>query len=194
MTESRLDEKTMGEIENRVIVRHLEYTDLPALEWEGEYSHFRLVYANAYRRGVNGLSVNWVAELLGYGIVGQVFVQLICDRPELADGKVRAYLYSFRVRQQYRSQGIGSLILRTVEQDLLKRKYQIITLNVAKENTRAQKFYISHGFKIVAHEPGIWAYQDQYGKWRNMNEPAWRMEKMIYPENPESFSAIGSMV
>ena len=184
MTESLVNERSLGDIQNRVVIRHLEFTDLPALEWEGEYSHFRLVYANAYRRGVNGLSVNWVAELPGEGIIGQVFVQLICDRPELADGKIRAYLYSFRVRQQYRSQGVGSLILKTVEQDLIQRNYQIMTLNVAKDNIRAQKFYLSHGFKIVAHEPGIWAYQDQYGQWRDMNEPAWRMEKNLSSGNP----------
>ena len=179
MTEKIVEQELSGSSLPGLIVRQLEFTDLPALEWEGQYSHFRLVYANAYRRGVNGLSVNWVAELIGKGIIGQTFVQLICDRPELADGKNRGYLYSFRVREEYRSQGVGAMILKTVEQDLLNRHYRAITLNVAKDNLRAQKFYLSHGFRIITHEPGRWSYQDQYGKWIDVEEPAWRMEKML---------------
>ena len=83
-----------------LIVRHVQKSDLPALEWDGEYRHFRRVFADAYERCRLGYSVLWLAELPhpAPGIVGQVFIQLTCDRPELADGADRAYLYSFRVR------------------------------------------------------------------------------------------------
>ena len=80
----------------------------PSLEWDGEYAHFRRVYQDAFNRSQRGLSVLWVAELPGSGVIGQVFIQLICDRPELADGTNRAYLYSFRVRPEYRSAGTRS--------------------------------------------------------------------------------------
>ena len=75
---------------NQVIIRHLEHADLPALEWEGEYVHFRKIYAEAYQRVQHGLSLVWVADLPGMTIIGQALVQLICDRPELADGISRA--------------------------------------------------------------------------------------------------------
>jgi len=45
----------------RVNIRHLTKKDLPALEWEGEYQHYRQVYANAYTRITGGRAVLWVA-------------------------------------------------------------------------------------------------------------------------------------
>jgi ribosomal protein S18 acetylase RimI-like enzyme len=162
-----------------VNIRHLKESDLPALEWDGEFTHFRNVFAEAYQRQQTGMSILWVAELHNAGIIGQVFIQFNCDRPELANGIDRAYLYSFRVRSQYRSQGLGSLILTVSEQDLSDRGYRFITLNVARDNLKAQALYARHGYRIVAPEAGIWSFQDESGKWRQVTEPAWRMEKRL---------------
>ncbi len=162
-----------------VTVRQVRAEDLPGLEWEGEYSHFRRLYAEAYRRSQRGLSVLWLAELAGQTIIGQVFVQLTCDRPELCNGIDRAYLYAFRVRPAFRSLGVGALLLRTAEEDLLGRGFIYVTLNVGKDNPRAQAFYKKHGFTVVASEPGRWSYIDQNGRVRDVVEPAWRMEKRL---------------
>ena len=162
-----------------VIIRLLNETDLPALEWDGEFTHFRRMYADAFKRQQRGFSILWVAELPGYGIIGQVFIQLICDRHELADGLYRAYLYSFRIKPPFRSAGLGGRMLAIVEADLKQRHYNRITLNVAKTNTRAQKMYEAHGYRAVAHEPGCWSYIDHEGNWQHVEEPAWRMEKAI---------------
>ncbi len=162
-----------------VVVRNLVSADLPGLEWDGEFTHFRRVYAEAYQRAQRGLSVLWVADLPTKGIIGQVFIQLICDRLELADGQQRAYLYSFRVRPDYRSSGLGSRILQAVENDLRLREFEMITLNVAKDNIRAQQMYERRGYRIVAHEPGVWSFVDDCGEWHQVEEPAWRMEKHL---------------
>ncbi|NLG98011.1 MAG: GNAT family N-acetyltransferase [Chloroflexi bacterium] len=164
---------------DRVVIRLLKREDLPDLEWDGEFTHFRRVYADAYQRMLRGLSLLWVAELPGKGIIGQVFIQLTCDRPELADGRERAYLYSFRVRKEYRSKGLGARILETVEEDLRQREFKIVTLNVARDNIRAQQLYIRKGYRVVAPEPGIWSYPDEKGIWHRVEEPAWRMEKKL---------------
>ncbi len=164
---------------SQVEIRHLCATDLPGLEWDGEYTHFRRLYQDAWQRMENGLAVHWVAELSGVGLIGQVFVQLICDRPELADGVRRAYLFSFRIRQAYRNRGLGSAMLLALEDDLRARQFHSVTLNVAKENIAAQRMYQRDGFMIVAHEPGIWSYPDAEGVWHKMVEPAWRMEKYL---------------
>ena len=163
----------------RVRIRHLTSEDLPELEWDGEYKHFRRVYAHAYERMKNGLGLIWVAELPGTGILGQVFLQLICDRPELADGHRRAYLYSFRVKPAYQNSGLGSQMMERLEKDLKRKGFRAITLNVAKENTRAQSLYKRRGYYIVAHEPGVWTYIDDEGELREKIEPAWRMEKIL---------------
>jgi len=162
---------------SQTTIRKVTEADLPGLEWDGEFSHFRRVFAEAYQRMQRGYSVLWIAELPGTGIVGQVFIQLSCDRPELADGIERAYLYSFRVRKEYRNHGLGSRMMKVVEDDLRKRGFQYVTLNVARDNPRAQQLYIRHGFRVVAPEPGVWSYQDEKGNWRRVEEPAWRMEK-----------------
>jgi ribosomal protein S18 acetylase RimI-like enzyme len=174
------------QIENRtaewlplVNIREVRSSDLPALEWEGEYKHFRRVFADAYRRQERGLSVLWVAELLPVGLIGQVFIQLLSDRQDLADGAVSAYLYSFRVKPQYRNAGLGMRMMRVVESDLRRRNFKKITLNVAKDNLRARELYERAGYRLVGHEPGIWWYPDHHGKWRQVVEPAWKMEKTL---------------
>ncbi len=163
----------------QVIVRPITEADLPDMEWDGEFAHFRRVYAEAYQRMLRGYTVLWVADLPGTGLIGQVFIQLVCDRPELADGDERAYLYSFRVRETFRGQGLGTLIMDVVEDDLRMRGFQYVTLNVARDNPRAQQLYLRHGYRVVAPEPGVWSYPDEKGIWHQVEEPAWRMEKYL---------------
>ena len=162
-----------------VEIRPLTEADLPALEWDGEFTHFRRVYANAYERMKKGLTLLWVAALPGAGLIGQTFVQLSCDRPELADGCTRAYIYSFRVRWPYRRAGLGTRMMEVVENDLRRRGVFRITLNVSKENRRARVLYQRLGYKVIAHEPGRWSYPDHEGNWQHVSEPAWRMEKKL---------------
>lgn len=162
-----------------VMVRLVSAEDLPAMEWDGEFAHFRRVYAEAYQRMQRGYSLLWVAELAGTGLIGQVFIQLTCDRPDLADGVERAYLYSFRVRSKFRDRGLGSHIMDVVEDDLRRRDFHYVTLNVARNNSRAQQLYARRGYQIVAPEPGIWSYPDERGVWHHVEEPAWRMEKAL---------------
>jgi ribosomal protein S18 acetylase RimI-like enzyme len=163
-----------------VVIRNVREADLVGLEWEGEYAHFRRLYQDAYRRALRGLSVLWVAELPdGPGLIGQVFIQMYCDRPELCNGIDRAYLYGFRIRPAYRSCGLGSRILEVAERDLVERGYTLLTLNVARDNIDAIRLYQRRDFMIVAPEPGRWQYIDDKGKLQDVHEPAWRMEKRL---------------
>ncbi|MEW6503199.1 MAG: GNAT family N-acetyltransferase [Chloroflexota bacterium] len=163
-----------------VIIRNVRKEDLPALEWGGEFTHFRRVYAEAFERAQMGYSILWVAELLEKGIIAQVFIQLICNRKELADGIRRAYLYSFRVHPDFRNQGLGSRMVRHVELDLIRRGFQVLTLNVARDNLNALRLYLRLGFHIVAAEPGVWSFVDDKGIRQTVEEPAWRMEKVLF--------------
>jgi ribosomal protein S18 acetylase RimI-like enzyme len=121
----------------------------------------------------------WIAELSNVGLIGQVFLQLVSDRPELSDGWQRAYLYSFRVKPEYRNNGLGTRMTEVVEDFLRSRKYTRVTLNVARDNPDATRLYKRLGYQIVAEEPGVWSYPDDEGTWHTLTEPSWRMEKII---------------
>ena len=164
---------------DQIIIRQLVEEDLPALEWDGEYQHFRRLYAEAYQRAMRGNNILWVAEHPPRGLIGQIFIQLKCVRSELADGNSRAYMYAFRVRHDYRKQGLGTRLITHVENDLIQRKFKVLTLNVAKVNSAAIRLYQRLGFLITAPEPGCWSYIDHNGDQHNVIEPAWRMEKAL---------------
>jgi ribosomal protein S18 acetylase RimI-like enzyme len=153
--------------------------DLPALEWQGELIQFRKLYRQVYQNACDGRASIWVAELEQAGIIGQVFVQFSSSRKELADGEIRAYIYGFRVRPAYRGSGVGTQLLKQVEQDLQKRRFRWVTLNVSRQNLAAQRFYKRNGYQIVAAEAGRWSYVDHMGKRREVDEPAWRMQKKL---------------
>lgn len=159
--------------------RLLTRDDLKALEWDGEYIHFRRLYHQVYQAANNGKALMWGVELRQEGIIGQLFIQLDSGRKELADGAIRAYLYGFRLKAPFRNLGIGALFLEEVESDLALRRYRYIVLNVSRQNKGALRFYKRHGYKIIAPEPGRWSYLDHKGRRRKVNEPAWRMQKEI---------------
>lgn len=162
-----------------VTIRKLEKADLPALEWDGEYLHFRNVFRSVYKRMQEGTVMAWVADLPEHGIIGQIFLQMDCDRPEMADGWNRAYFYSFRMKPPFRNLGIGSQMLKIVEDYITAKGFTRLTLNVARENVEAIRLYQRFGYQIVAEEPGIWSYMDHIGDWHTVKEPSWRMEKLL---------------
>lgn len=164
---------------DRIRIRQAKQRDLPALEWGGEFRHFRNVYEEAFRRTQMGNALIWLAELSHQGIIGQVFVQLKSDHSELADGFSRAYIYSFRVRGPYRGQGLGTRLLLHTENDLMTRGFQWATLNVGQTNPDARRLYERHGYRVVSEDAGIWSYFDDKGILQNVEEPAWRMIKCL---------------
>jgi ribosomal protein S18 acetylase RimI-like enzyme len=169
------DSNSMQEI----TIRPLLKTDLPALEWDGEYLHFRNLFADVYRKVEKDTAKAWVAVSREGYMVGQVFLQMTSERLELANGWDRAYLYSLRVRPQYQNLGIGSRLISEVENTLLEMNFSSVTLNVSRNNQSAIRLYIRLGYKIVAEEPGVWSYPDHRGVWRTVTDPSWRMEKIL---------------
>jgi ribosomal protein S18 acetylase RimI-like enzyme len=161
------------------VIRQVTEDDLLALEWEGEFKHFRRLYADIYQSASTGKAIMWVAELPGVGVVGQLFVQLSSARSELADGSERAYIYGFRVKPDYRGFGLGKQMMEIAEADLANRRFKKVTLNVGRNNHRARRLYEKLGYRVVAAEPGHWSYLDHLGNRQEVHEPAWRMEKRL---------------
>ncbi len=164
---------------SQVQIRHATFEDLPSMEWNGEYTHFRRLYQEIYDSAQSGEAILWVADLPGQSVIGQLFVQLSSLRSELADGKIKAYIYGFRIQAVYRGKGLGSHMLAAVENDLVQRGFQKAVLNVSRENLSARQLYERKGYRIVAPESGQWSYLDEKGLRKWVDEPAWRMEKAL---------------
>ena len=166
-------------LEQQIVIRQARKRDLPALEWEGEFSHFRHLFAEAYRLQELGDVIMWVIDLHEYGLIGQLFIQLYGPNQIQTSKTKYAYIYGFRIRPDYRGLGIGSQFLQSVESDLTRRGFKRISLNVARDNDAARRMYEKAGYHVVAPEPGIWSYLDDKGHRKFVNEPAWRMQKFF---------------
>jgi ribosomal protein S18 acetylase RimI-like enzyme len=163
----------------QVIIRRLRRADLPALEWEGEFTRFRNVYAEVYKRMHDGVAYMWGADLPEVGLIGQVFVQFNTNRAELADGFKRAYIHSFRVQPAYRRAGVGTLLMETAEEDLVGRGFREVSLNVTYQNPDARRLYERLGYQVISEDPGRWWYYDQNNRMQEVHEPGWRMLKAL---------------
>lgn len=161
------------------IIRLLHISDLPELEWDGEYVHFRRVYREVYEQYRAGRTLPWVIDTPTDGIIGQLFVQLDSQDKLLADGLSRAYLFSFRVKPKFQRKGWGTKLLSSVELYLLERGFHWTTLRVSKDNDFARQFYEHRGYSIVGEEQGEWRYIDHRGIQQVMIDPSYRMEKYL---------------
>jgi hypothetical protein len=62
-------------------IRALEKQDLPDLEWDGTYTHYRKLFQIAFNRLRARKGLAWLVELPEQGLIGQVFIQLVCNAP-----------------------------------------------------------------------------------------------------------------
>lgn len=164
---------------NSLVIRRVTEADLAALEWDGEYQKNRLTYARLFEDSKMGNTILWMVETPRGEMVGQAFVMLVSGEKDAADGLERAYMFAFRVKRQFRNQGVGTMLLHFIERDLTRRGFRIVTLNVAKENPDARRLYERLGYRVTGSRPGKWSFRDDKGKIQRVNEPAWRMEKRI---------------
>ena len=160
-------------------IRPVEKNDLPGMEWEGEYAHFRKLYQQHYENSLTGNTMMWVAKNASQEVIGQVFLLLLSRQKELADGTFQAYLFSFRIKPAYRSQGLGGFMLEMMEGILRDRGFRFLRLNVARANPLARKMYEKHGYRVIGPDPGTWRYEDPNGQWQTCHEPAWKMIKAL---------------
>lgn len=161
-----------------VRIRTATEADLPAMEWEGEYAHFRRVYRQAMREAQRDRRLIYVAEAADE-VVGQLLVHLYSIWKDRFGGAKAGYLHSFRVKPDFRGQGVGSRLLRTAEQALVNRGYTRAVISVAKTNSRAQQLYLEHSYHLYTEDPGEWAYVDHRGRLVRMSEPAYVMVKTL---------------
>jgi len=155
----------------QVEIRRATEDDLPGMEWEGEFRHFRRLYRAAFLDACQGRKTILLAKSDGV-IVGQLIVQFGTDLACLPRPELTGYLYSFRVREGFRGRGVGSQLIETAEAALRERDYQQAAIAAAKVNPRARRLYERLGYSVVGEDPGQWSYLDDRGIVRNIAEPA----------------------
>lgn len=176
MTETSFPSETLTSDE--VVIRDLTAADLPALEWDGEYRHFRKVFQNAFEEAQAGRRI-MLGAFASDWMVGQVFVQLNSSDTRFADGCRRAYLYSLRVRYEYQRRGIGTRLIRAAEDRLRSLNFKAVTIAASKDNPGAQSLYERLGYLIFMQDPGQWSFHDPEGQLIRVEEPCWVMEKQL---------------
>ena len=161
-----------------VVLRAAVASDLPKLEWYGQYAHQRGLFRRAYREQLDGRRLMLVADCGGFPI-GHVFVQLSSGDSSVADGRSRAYMYAFRVMEMFQNRGIGTALMQEAEAQVVERGYLWTTIAVAKENAGALRLYQRLGYRIFREDPGNWNYRDHRGQTQWVNEPCWVLEKHL---------------
>jgi ribosomal protein S18 acetylase RimI-like enzyme len=160
------------------VIRPLEEKDLPALEWDGAFLHFRRLFRQAYEDMRLGTRFLLVMEDRKSGeMVGQVFIQWNSSDSRFADGRSRGYLYALRIKPAFRERGLGTRLIRAAEEELRRRGMNTASIGVEKDNLRARALYERQGYRVIAEDPGHWFYTDHEGRVCEVTEPAWLMEK-----------------
>jgi ribosomal protein S18 acetylase RimI-like enzyme len=166
--------------EDEFVVRPMEERDLLALEWDGEFLHFRRLFRQAFEDMRLGTRYLLVMESNPTGeMVGQVFIQWNSSDPRFADGSRRGYLYALRIKPAFRERGLGTRMIRAAEEVLRRRGMDTASIGVEKNNPRARALYERQGYRIIAEDPGRWSFIDHCGIVQEVFEPAWLMEKKI---------------
>ena len=160
------------------VIRPATAEDVPKLEWFGQYWRYRAIFRRTYEDHVRGRRLMLVADVSGFPI-GQVFIQFNSVERHFADGLKRAYIYSLRVMEPFRGQGLGSRLVGVAEEAILARDYTLATIAVAKDNDGALRLYQRLGYRTFADDPGRWSYSDPAGRRRHVNEPSWIMHKQL---------------
>ncbi|GAB4323002.1 MAG: GNAT family N-acetyltransferase [Phototrophicales bacterium] len=173
-----LDDPSLFQLTLNIIMRQATANDLPKLEWYGQYRHYRNLFRRTYEEQLKGRRSMLLADLDGFP-VGYIFIQWLANNKRIADGKTRAYLYSFRVMNILQGRGLGTHIMRHTESMMIQQGYSWAIIAVAKENHGALRLYQRLGYHIFADDPGQWSYEDHKGIRRNVNEPCWILEKNL---------------
>lgn len=163
-----------------VRIRHATPADLEAMEWGGEYRHFRRVYQQALREAERGNRAILLAEV-GGEVVGQLLIHFQSVWLRRFPGERAGYLHSFRVKPAFRGRGIGGDLICQAEAILRERGYQRAIISVARANDRARRLYERYGYSVFGEDPGRWTFEDEQGRLQTLHEPAYLLQKRLNP-------------
>ena len=98
-----------------------------------------------YDHITSGNAVFWTVDDNGE-LIGELYAFLNLDDRDFADGKDRAYLCAFRIRKQYRGQGLGTALMKAALEDMKNRGFKTVTIGVNKDEPENIRLYERLGF------------------------------------------------
>ncbi len=86
----------------------------------------------------------WIAEQAGEPLAGFMIVERSTRR-----GRSTGHVVTLDVEPHKRRSGIGTLLMRTAEQQMLQEGFSVMSLEVAVNNAAARHFYSHLGFVTI---------------------------------------------
>lgn len=129
-----------------LILMRWEFTLEHQPEVKDDYKKFATECKAFLLQAIKGDSWHiWIAEMDGV-IVSHIYIQLIDKVPR--PGRITypfAYMTNVYTAPDYRSQGIGSQLLRTIQEWAAERKFEFIIVWPSEES---REFYARNGYSL----------------------------------------------
>lgn len=148
-------------------------SDIPKLEWMGEYTHFRKIFQYTYEEQKHGRRLMLIADCNHFPI-GQIFM-LMSDFWE----EDRGYLYSLRVMEPFQGMGIGTALIQQAERIMRDHHLNYVSIAVARTNPQARRLYERLGYHVYTEDEGRWSYTNHENVMVEVHEPCWMLEKAL---------------
>ena len=127
------------------IVRKLETTELSLLLQLFNYKNVdEMIAENTI--DIENRIIDIFALFDDEKIIGELRAKYISDDKRFAVKGKRAYLYAFRIHENYQGKGLGSYLLENVLTILKESGYSEFTVGVEDNNARARYMYEKNGF------------------------------------------------
>lgn len=98
-----------------------------------------------YQNISSGNAVFWTLDHDGE-LIGELYAFLDLDDKDFADGTGKVYLCAFRVKEEYRGQGLGSSLMEKAIAELKENGFRTATIGVAVDEPQNIKLYHRMGF------------------------------------------------
>jgi len=148
------------------------------MEWDGEYTHFRQLYADHYAASRLGTTLIYIAETLEGKMVGQVFIQLTSRNSEVADGLHRAYLFSSASSPNIAVKALAASCCNLSKTSCCSGGLIAFGSTCTRQRTCPQALRTAW-LPRYRGGPGALALSRSLGEWHSVHEPAWKMLKKL---------------
>ena len=131
-------------------IKKLSVSELHTLTQLFDYNDVEEMIAEN-KRDIENRSIDIFVVYLNNQLVGELHVAYEKEDKNFAERGKRAYLFAFRVQEEYQNQGIGKYLLEKVLDTLKTEGYTEFSVGVEDDNLRAKYIYQKYGFtKVIA--------------------------------------------